>query len=508
MWDPPALVLLACILGSAVVFIDTTVVNVALPALRADLGAGLGGQQWVVDAYLLTLGSLVLLGGSLGDRLGRRRVFALGVGGFGLASLACALAPSIGVLIGLRALQGVFAALLVPSSLAIITETYRGAARGAAIGSWTAWTSAGIAFGPPLGGFLVDVLSWRAVFALNVPLVLATLLLIRRAVPAFPARGGSLDLVGAGLCALGLAGPVFGLIEEPGRGFGDPVVAGPLLAGGVLLVLFVGHERRTPEPMLPLELFAARDFAVANAATVAIYAGLAGFTFLVAVYLQQVAGYSATAAGLSLMPVTVMLVVFSRRFGALAARVGPRPVMGIGPLVAAAGALLFLRLGSHVDYLTDLLPAAALFGLGMSATVAPLTATVLGATAPGRAGVASGVNNALARVAGLLAIALVGLVVSVRFTGVLDARLASVRLPAAQQAQVAGVRSRPLTRASAPGGAGRAAGGGGPGRELARAATAASISAFRYGVATAALLVAAGGAIALIGLSPGRAWHT
>ncbi len=445
----------------------------------------------MVDAYLLTLGSLVLLGGSLGDRLGRRRVFAIGVGGFGVASALCALAPSIGVLIGLRALQGVFAALLVPSSLAIITETYSGTARGAAIGAWTAWTSAAIAFGPPLGGVLVDLISWRAVFAMNVPLVVATLWLIAGSVPGFPPGGGRLDLVGGALCALGLSGPVLALIEQPARGWGDPLVIGAFAAGVALMAAFVGHERRTAEPMLPLELFKVREFAVANAATVAIYAGLGALTFLVALYLQQVAGYGATAAGLSLMPVTVMLVAFSRRFGALAARIGPRLVMGLGPLLAASGALLFLRLGRHVSYAADLLPAATLFGLGMSATVAPLTATVLGATDRGRAGVASGVNNALARVASLLAIALVGVVVSLRFTGVLDARVAAAGLPAAQRALVAGVRARPLTRA---------AGASGP---LAEAATAASISAFRYGVGAAALLIACGGVIALGGLSGG-----
>lgn len=443
----------------------------------------------MVDAYLLTLGSLVLLGGSLGDLLGRRRVFAIGVGGFGLASALCALAPSIGVLIALRAVQGVFAALLVPSSLAIITATHDGPARGAAIGAWTAWTSAAVAFGPPLGGVLVDSLSWRAVFAMNVPLVLATLWLIHRAIPAFPGRDQRLDLLGGVLCALGLAGPVLGLIEEPLRGWGDPLVIGSLAAGTALLAAFVAHERRSSEPMLPLGLFAVRDFAVANAATVAIYAGLGALTFLVAVYLQQIAGYSATAAGLSLMPVTVMLVAFSRRFGALSARIGPRRVMGLGPLVAAAGALLFLRLGPRVDYLTDLLPAAALFGLGMSATVAPLTATVLSATEPGQAGIASGVNNALARVASLIAIALVGLVVSFRFTGVLDAKLTRAHLSPGQRALVGAVRARPLTR---PEGASPA---------LSAAATAASVSAFRYGIGAAALLIGCGGAIALAGLS-------
>ena len=437
----------------------------------------------------------MLLGGSLGDRLGRRRVFALGVGGFGLASALCALAPSIGALIGLRALQGAFAALLVPSSLAIITETYEGPARGAAIGAWTAWTSAAIAFGPPLGGVLVDTISWRAVFALNIPLVLATLYLIRRAVPIFPGTGHSLDLLGGGLCALGLAGPVLGLTLQPQRGFGDPLVLGSLAAGALLLAAFVVHERRTRMPMLPRGLFAVRDVAVAHAATGAIYAGRGGVTFLVALYLQQIAGYSATKAGLSLMPVTVMMVAFSRRFGALSARIGPRAVMGAGPLVAAAGALLFLRLGAHVDYATDLLPAATLFGLGLAATVAPLTATVLGATEPAQAGVASGVNNALARVASLLAIALVGLVVSARFGAALDQRLPQLRLAPAEQALVANIRDRPLTRPN------------GTGAPLAGAATAASISAFRYGVGGAALLVAAGGLIALTGLSAGRAWH-
>ncbi|HWH10448.1 MAG TPA: DHA2 family efflux MFS transporter permease subunit [Solirubrobacteraceae bacterium] len=485
------LVLIACVLGSAVVFVDSTVVNIALPSLRADLGASLGDQQWVIDAYLLTLGSLVLLGGSLGDLLGRRRIFAVGVAGFGVASLCAAAAPTVAVLIAMRAVQGVFGALLVPSSLAIITETFpAGVQRGAAIGTWTAATSGAIAFGPPLGGVLIDALSWRAVFAINVPLVLATLVLIRTAVPSFPRHPSSLDLFGAGLCALGLAGPVLGLIEEPTHAWGDPLVFGPLIAGAALLGAFVVHERRETRPMLPLSLFAVRDFTVANAATVTIYAGLGALTFLVAIYVQQVAGYSAAKAGLTLMPVTVMLVVFSKRFGALAAHVGPRLLMGFGPLVAAVGAALFTRLGQHVSYLSELLPAAAIFGLGMSMTVSPLTATVLGAVAPARAGVASGVNNALARIASLVAIALVGVLVSLRFDTVLEHRAtAPVLQQATAAAQIVRLEARPLTRPT---------GGSAP---LDRAALAATVSAFRYGIGAAAVLIACGGLLAFAGLS-------
>ncbi len=476
--------LIACILGSAVVFVDTTVVNVALPALRADLGAGLSGQQWTVDAYLLMLGSLVLLGGSLGDLLGRKRVFLAGLAGFGAASALCALAPTVGALIVLRALQGAAGALLVPSSLAIITEVFPDPrARGAAIGSWTAWTSGAIAFGPPLGGALVDAVSWRAVFAINVPLVAAALWMGRRCVPSFERRPRNLDLRGGLLCAFGLAGPVFGLIEQPANGWVDVIVFGPIAAGILLLVLFVALEEHVAEPMLPLELFARRPFSVANAATVAFYAGLGALTFLVALYVQQVSGYSALEAGLTLTPVTLMMILFSRRFGALAARIGPRPLMGFGPLVAAAGALLFLRLGQRADYFAEVLPASALFGLGLSATVAPLTATVLSSVEPARAGIASGVNNALARVAGLLAVALVGVVVSARYTQVLH-----TRAPGAPGS----LRARPLTRPE------------GVSATLARSSLAASQSAFRFGIGGAALLLAVGGAVSLAGLKP---WH-
>jgi len=476
--------LVACILGSAVVFVDTTVINVALPALRKDLGAGLSTQQWTVDAYLLTLGSLVLLGGSLGDLMGRRRVFLAGLAGFGVASALCAAAPTAGVLIALRAVQGAAGALLVPSSLAIITEAFPGEReRGAAIGSWTAWTSGAIAFGPPLGGALVDAVSWRAVFAINVPLVAAAMWMGRHCIPTFELRARRLDLRGGLLCAVGLAGPVFGLIEQPMHGWTSGLVLGPIAAGLVILAGFVALERHVVEPMLPLELFASRAFTVANTATVAFYAGLGALTFLVALYVQQVSGYSALEAGLTLTPVTVMMILFSRRFGALAASIGPRLVMGLGPLVAAGGALLFLRLGQRADYLSEVLPASALFGLGLAATVAPLTATVLSAATPQRAGVASGVNNALARVAGLLAVALVGVVISARYTQVLDAH--HPRAPAS-------VRGRPLTRPV------------GATPSLTRASLDASASAFRFGMGGAALLLALGGVVALAGLEP---WH-
>jgi len=298
------LTLIACIVGSAAVFVDGTVVNVALPAIRDDLDADLAGQQWIVESDLLMLGSLVLVGGSLGDLLGRRRVFAVGVAGFGVTSLLCAIAPSTGVLVAARALQGVAGALLVPSTLAIVTATFDGEARGRAIGSWTAWTSGAIAFGPPLGGLLVDAASWRLVFAINIPLVLVCLWLIRVAVPSFPTRPGhQVDVVGAVLCALGLGGPVYALIQQPTHGWGDPLVAVPFAAGLAVLGFFLFYEGRVArDPMMPLSLFGARNFAVGNASTLAVYAGLGGATFFVVLFLQQVAGYSALEGGLALLP--------------------------------------------------------------------------------------------------------------------------------------------------------------------------------------------------------------
>ncbi len=488
--EPSRWVLVACILASSVVFVDATVVNVGLAAIGRDLHASLAGEQWVMAAYLLALGSLVLSGGALGDVLGRRRVFALGVGGFGVASLACALAPSIDLLIAARALQGMSAALMVPGSMAIIVAAFPIERRGAAIGAWIAWTSASTALGPPLGGVLIDVGSWRLIFALNLPLVAATLALIVFAVPSFPRRAQALDLPGALLCALGLGGPVYALIEQPDHGWTDARVLGSMSAG-LLLVAFVVRERRTAEPMLPLVLFRARNFAVGNLATLAIWGGTGAATFLVLLYLQQVAGYSAVSAGAALLPVTLMIMLLSQRFAALAARRGAHLLMGLGPLVAGAGLLLFLRIGPRADYWIDIMPAAAVYGLGMTITAAPLTATVLAAVGSGHAGVASGVNNALARVGGVLAIALVGVVVSARFGAVLDQQAATPRANAGQVAAVTRLARRPLRVSTAA-------------PELRPAATAASVSAFRAGMGVCALLVITGGLVSLIGIRDGR----
>src|SRR4051794_1998919 len=427
------LLLAATILGSAIVFIDQTVVNVALPAIRDDLDTSLRGQQWVVEGYLLTLASLVLVGGSLGDVLGRRRVFTVGVAAFGVTSIVCALAPSSGVLIAARALQGVAGALLVPSSLAILTAAYHDPRRRAsAIGAWTAATSAAVAAGPPLGGLLVDTLSWRAIFLVNVPLCAVGVGLIAKAVPAFPPLPGRrIDVPGATLSLVGLGGVVFALIEQQQRGFSDPLILTSLTAGALALLAFVVYEHaRARDPMLPLGLFASRNFAVGNLSTLTVYAGLASATFFVAVFLQQVAGYSALEGGPALLPVTLMTPLLPRRFGALAGRHGPRRFMGLGPIVSAVGLLLYLRLDEHTRWVIDVLPAALVFGLGLAMTVAPLTAAVLGAVDPARAGIASGVNNAVARVAGLLAIAAVGAIVAARFAAQADDSTATPLAPA------------------------------------------------------------------------------
>jgi EmrB/QacA subfamily drug resistance transporter len=412
--------LVSAVLGSAVVFIDGTVVNVALPAIRDDLGSGLAAQQWIVEAYLLTLGSLVLVGGSLGDRLGRRRVFIAGLIGFGALSALCAAAPNPGALIGARALQGAAGALLVPSSLALITAIFSGDERGAAIGTWTAWTGVAFVAGPLLGGALIEFVSWRWIFAINVPLVLITLYTARELPESRDEEAtGRIDYLGAVLCSVGLAGPVFALIEQSTYGWGDPLVFIPMIGGLALLGLFLWHEGHTPAPMLPLQLFRRRNFAVGNLATLLIYGGLGASTFYVTIFLQQVGGYSPIAAGLSLLPITVIMWLLSRRWGALSVRIGPRLLMGCGPLVAGVGLIWIGQIDADVNYLTDVLPGVIVFGLGLSATVAPLTNTVLSAVPQHHAGVASGVNNQVSRVATLLAIAVIGAVIAARFEAVL-----------------------------------------------------------------------------------------
>jgi len=408
------LVLVASILGSVIVFVDSTVVNVALPSIQHDLGGGLALQQWVVDAYLLTLGSLLLVGGSLGDLFGPRRLFIIGLAAFGVASLLCAAAPTGNFLIGARAIQGATGAVLTPAGLAVITGTFEGEERGAAVGTWTAWTGIAFVIGPLAGGWIVTHASWRWVFLVNVPFVAATLALVAYAVPS-RVRGGPrprIDVIGACLCAFGLAGPVFALIEAPTRHFGDPLIIASLVGGVVLLVLFVLWERRYSAPMLPLRLFRLRNFSVANAETLFVYAGLSTLTFFLVLFLQQIAGYTPVESGLALLPVTAMMFLLSRWAGRLSMRYGPRLFMGVGPLIAAVGVAAIAQLGPNFTYSTQLFLPLIVFSLGLSLIVAPLTSTVLSDAGPSDAGVASGVNNAAARVAGLLGIAVVGAAVA------------------------------------------------------------------------------------------------
>ncbi len=410
--------LVAAILGSAIATIDGSVVNVALPAIEEDLGGGLSSQQWVSNAYLLALGSLILIGGSLGDIYGERRVFGLGTIAFGVTSIACALAPTIEVLIGARALQGAAAALMIPSSLAIIVAAFSMEERGSAIGAWTAWGAIAALVGPLAGGLVIDQFSWRWIFALNVPLVALTLVLILVAVPQTQrVSARRVDFLGATLCALGLGGFVFALIEQPHFGWFSPVIFVPLIGGVIAFGSFLVYERRAAHPMLDLDLFSRRNFSVGNLETFTMYAGLAILFFYLVIFLQQVAGYSALQAGFATLPVTLVMFALSRRFGALADRYGPRFFMGAGPLIAASGLLLLLRTGIDTSYLGELLPSLLVFSLGLAMTVAPLTAAVLADASEQDAGIASAVNNAVARVAGLIGISLIGVVIASQLPG-------------------------------------------------------------------------------------------
>lgn len=490
------LTLVACILGSGIALLDGTVVNVALPTIQRALGGGLAAQQWVVNGYLLTLGSLILVGGSLGDLYGERRVFALGVSGFGLASLGCALAPSIGALVAIRALQGMAGALLVPSSLAVIVNTFPEAERGRAIGSWTAWGSIAAVIGPLAGGELLALTSWRGIFLINLPLVIVCVTLILTAIPSGPARPLAtrrVDVPGAVLCALGLGGPVFALIEQPRLGWSSPAVTAPLVVGVALLAAFVAFEARTAEPMLPLRLFRRRNFAAGNVETLAMYAGLAILFFFLIIFLQQIGRYTPLQSGLATLPVTVVMFLFSRRVGALAGRRGPRLFMGAGPLVAAGGLLLFQRTGARPDYLSEVLPPLLLFALGLSLTVAPLTSAVL-AGSEHESGIASAVNNAVARVAGLLGTAAVGAAISASFVGSLTRRLAGVALGAGARAAVGEARHLALGRPDVSGLPVAQA------HAVSLAAEAASLHAFHLGMAAAAALVAIGGLVGVAGI--------
>lgn len=494
------LTLVATILGSTVVFLDSTVVNVALPSIGHGLGAGLAGQQWVVEAYMLTMVSLLLVGGSLGDQFGRRRVFVIGLIAFGATSALCALSPTVELLIAARALQGVAGALLVPGSLAIVAATFEGEARGKAVGTWTAWTGIATVLGPAGGGALIGVFSWRAIFWVNLPLVAVTAALALRVVAESRDPGASrgVDRTGIVLSALGLGGPVFALIEQPTHGWGDPAVWVPLLGGVACFVAFLLFEARARHPMLDLALFRIRNFAVANLTTLAAYAGLIGGLFFVGLYLQQVVGYTPLEAGLATTPISILLFLLSPRFGKLASGTGPRLPMTVGPIAAGVGLIGMQRVGADARYLTDVFPAILVFGLGLAATVAPLTATVLDSVEERRVGIASGINNGVSRVAGLLAIAVLGAVISAHFGARLDSGLGARPLGPAAREAVSEAKEQPLgvpdTEKLAPPAAAR----------VRSASVPASTSAFHLGTLIAGLLMILGGIASWLGIENPR----
>ncbi|MCP2371956.1 EmrB/QacA subfamily drug resistance transporter [Agromyces terreus] len=409
--DRQARVLVVAIIVSFIAFLDGAVINVALPSLAADLGGGLALQQWAVDAYLLTLGSLILLAGSLSDSFGRLRIIRIGLYGFAATSVLCAIAPSGVFFVVARAFQGAAGALLVPSSLALIIATFAPADQGRAIGRWTAWTTSAFLLGPLFGGLLVDLASWRLVFWINLLPIAVALVLMRRLGRDEPNPAHErIDWLGAGLGIVGLAGTVFALIEESRHGWSSPVVYVPLLVGVLALILFIVQERRTPQPMLPLSLFRARNFAMGNLATVFIYAAFTLGPFAMTIFLQETGGLSATMAGLATLPPTVMLVLLGSRFGDLSSRFGPRLFMTAGPILVGVGYLLTLTVDEDFVYWWQFLPGILVIGLGMAMTVAPLTAAILGAVEPARAGIGSAVNNAVARIAGLVAIASISVI--------------------------------------------------------------------------------------------------
>ncbi len=405
---PGRWVLLATVLGSAIASIDATVVGIALPAIGRNFHASLGALQWVVTGYTLTLAGLLLTAGALGDKYGRKKVFVIGVSWFAIASLLCGIAPSAGFLVGARALQGVGAALLTPGSLAILEAVFRPDDRGKAIGAWAGLSGVGTAIGPFLGGWLVAAASWRWIFAINLPLAVVVVAVTLRHVPESrdPTATGPIDVTGGVLVTLGLIGLTYGLIGGPGGHWTEPLVLAGLFGGLALLAAFLWWERRTPSPMLPLNLFASGQFTATNVVTFVVYGGIGGALFLLPIQLQQVSGYSPLQAGISLLPVTAITLALSQRSGELADKIGPRLQLSVGPVLVGIGLGLFTLITASGDYLTEVLPGVLVLGLGLAVAVAPLTSTVLAAVPAEHAGIASAVNNDVARAAALIAVAL------------------------------------------------------------------------------------------------------
>jgi EmrB/QacA subfamily drug resistance transporter len=423
-------ILAATILASSIAFIDGTVVNVALPALQRELNATAIGVQWVVEAYSLFLSALLLVGGALGDRYGRRRIFLIGVTIFALSSAGCGFAANINQLIIARAIQGIGGAMLVPGSLAIISASFPSEQRGKAIGTWSGFSAITTAIGPVLGGWLIENISWRAVFFLNLPLAVAVVIISFLHVPESHSRNqsGSLDWLGAAVATISLAGIVYGLIESPRLGFRHPAVAASLIGSVVGLAAFVFVESRVQNPMLPLDLFRSKAFTGANLLTLLLYAALGGMMFFLTLNLIQVQGFSATAAGAAFLPFVLIMFALSRWSGSLVDRYGPRRPLIIGPLIAAVGFGLFAMTGAGASYWRSFFPGVVILGLGMAISVAPLTTTVMGSVSEELSGVASGVNNAVSRAAGLLAIAIFGVVMLHIFSSDLNTRLNSMSI--------------------------------------------------------------------------------
>src|SRR5262245_35598593 len=436
-------VLVATTLASSMAFIDSTVVNVALPALQTNLNATIVDVQWVIEAYSLLLSALLLVGGSLGDHYGRRRVFLIGVALFALASTWCGLAPNIDQLIAARAAQGLGAALLVPGSLAIISSSFPESERGRAIGTWSGFSAITTAIGPVIGGWLIEHLSWRAIFFINVPIALLIIFISLWRVPeSSDKESKQLDWLGAILVTFGLGALVYGLIESSQLGFGDRSVLAALIAAAILLAVFLIIEARLPHPMLPLPLFRSRTFTGANLLTFLLYGALGGTLFFLPLNLIQVQHYSATAAGAAFLPFILIIFLLSRWAGGLVQRYGPKIPLVIGPLVAGVGFALFILPGVHAIYWQDFFLPVVVLGTGMAVSVAPLTTTVMNSVTQNRVGIASGVNNAVARGASLLAIAVLGIVMLDCFNHALDRRLADWNLPPAASESLQAQRSK------------------------------------------------------------------